>query len=57
MPHRLAAVQTASTLGTLELAALGFAFDQPATLDLALCLALLSLPGTLLFALFEERWL
>jgi multisubunit Na+/H+ antiporter MnhF subunit len=57
VPHRLAAVQIASTLTVLELAALSFAFDQPATLDMALCLALLSLPGTLLYALFEERWL
>lgn len=57
VPHRLAAVQFVSTLATLLLAAMSFAFDQPSTLDMALCLALLSLPGTLLFALFEERWL
>lgn len=57
VPHRLAAIQIGSTLAVLELAVLSFAFDQPATLDMALCLALLSLPGTLLYALFEERWL
>ena len=51
MPHRLAALQIGSTLAVFELAALSFAFDQPATLDLALCLALLSLPGTLIYAL------
>jgi multisubunit Na+/H+ antiporter MnhF subunit len=34
-----------------------FAFDQPALIDLALALALLSLPGTLLLSLFLERWL
>ena len=36
---------------------LSFAFDQPSSIDLALTLALLSAPGTLILALFEERWL
>lgn len=57
VPHRLAALPLAGTLASLTLAALGFADDQSATIDLALVLALLSVPGTLLFALFEERWL
>ena len=54
---RLVAVQFATSLATLLLVALSFALDQPATIDLALILAVLTLPGTLLFALFQERWL
>ena len=34
-----------------------FAFDQSSFIDLALTLALLTLPGTLVMALFLERWL
>lgn len=54
---RLAAMQISSGIGVIELAMLSFAFDQPAALDVAFTLGLLSLPGTLMFALFEERWL
>ena len=54
---RLAAVQLASTLATLVLALMTFAFDQSAFVDLALGLALLTLPASLLLALFLERWL
>mgnify|MGYP001276383291 FL=1 len=54
---RLAAVQLASVVAVLLLAAMDFAFDHPAAIDIALSLALLSLPGTLLYALFQERWL
>ena len=54
---RLAAVQIASTMAVLTLAAMDYAFDQPAAIDIALSLALLSLPGTLVFAVFQERWL
>jgi multicomponent Na+:H+ antiporter subunit F len=54
---RLVAVQFATSLATLLLVALSFALYQPATIDLALILAVLTLPGTLLFALFQERWL
>lgn len=54
---RLVAVQFATSIATLLLVALSFALDQPATIDLALTLAVLTLPGTLLFALFQERWL
>lgn len=54
---RLVAVQLATALTTLILVALSFALDQPATIDLALVLAVLTLPGTLLFAVFQERWL
>lgn len=54
---RLVAVSFATSIASLLLVALSFAFDQPAAIDLALALALLSLPGTLLLAMFQERWL
>lgn len=54
---RLVAVQLATAVATLVLALMTFAFDQPAFIDLALTLALLTLPGTLLIAMFLERWL
>ncbi|MFD6317790.1 hypothetical protein E8E01_23800 [Methylorubrum populi] len=57
LAFRLVAVQLATALATLLLVALSFALDQPAVIDLALTLAVLTLPGTLLFALFQERWL
>ena len=57
VPDRLAGVQIASVVSILVLAAMDFAFDQPAAIDVALSLALLTLPGTLLFAVFQERWL
>ena len=55
--QRLVAMQLASAVTTLILALMTFAFDQSSFIDLALCLALLTLPGTLLMALFLERWL
>ncbi len=55
--NRLVAVQLASSVAGLMLALMTFAFDQSSFIDLPLCLALLSLPGTLLLALFLERWL
>lgn len=54
---RLVAVSFTTSIASLLLVATSFAFDQPASIDLALALALLSLPGTLLLAMFEERWL
>lgn len=54
---RLAAVQLASAVAALVLALMTFAFDQSAFIDLALGLTLLGLPGTLIMALFLERWL
>ena len=54
---RLVAVELAATVVTLMLVCLCFAFGQPSFLDLALALALLSLPGTLALAAFLERWL
>jgi multisubunit Na+/H+ antiporter MnhF subunit len=54
---RLVALQLASSLAGMLLIALTFSFDEPAFIDLPLSLALLSLPGTLIIALFLERWL
>lgn len=57
LADRLVAVQLATSVATLILALMTFAFDQSAFIDLALALALLTLPGTLVIALFVERWL
>ena len=54
---RLVATQLVVALATLVLVLMTFAFDQPAFADLPLSLALLNLPGTLVMALFLERWL
>lgn len=55
--RRLAGVQLVTAIAVLLLVAMTFAFDQSSFVDLALTLALLSLPSTLLIALFMERWL
>jgi multisubunit Na+/H+ antiporter MnhF subunit len=57
VPNRLIAVELATSLATFLLVALTFVFDQASSIDLALCLAVLTLPGTMLLALFFERWL
>jgi multisubunit Na+/H+ antiporter MnhF subunit len=54
---RFVAVQMGTAIATPLFVLMTFAFDQPALIDLALALALLSLPGTLLLSLFLERWL
>jgi multicomponent Na+:H+ antiporter subunit F len=54
---RLIAVELATSLAVVFLIMLSFAFDQASSIDLALSLALLTLPGTLILALFQERWL
>ena len=54
---RLVAVQLATSVAILVLALMTFAFDQGSFIDLALTLALLTLPGTLVIAFFLERWL
>ena len=54
---RLAAVPLAGGVATMLLALTTFVFDQSSFIDIALCLALLTLPGTLVLALFLERWL
>jgi multicomponent Na+:H+ antiporter subunit F len=55
--NRLVGLQLATSLTTALLIALTFVFEQPSSLDLALTLVVLTLPGTLVFALFTERWL
>ena len=55
--QRLVAVQLATSLAAVILALMTFVFEQPSFIDLALTLAFLTLPGTLVFALFLERWL
>ena len=55
--RRLVGVQFTTASAILFLLAESFAFDQASSIDLALTLAILTLPGTLLLALFVERWL
>ena len=57
LADRLVAVQLATTVAAVAMALLSFAFDQPSLIDLPLTLAFLSLPGTLLLAIFLERWM
>ena len=54
---RLVAVQFASSLTVALFILLSFALDQASSIDLALTLALLGLPGTVVMAFFLERWL
>ncbi len=54
---RLVAVQLATAVAVLMLVLMTFAIDQSSFVDLALTLTLLTLPGTLIMALFIERWL
>ena len=54
---RFVAVQLASVVTSLVLILMTFALDQSSFVDLALALILLTLPSTLLMALFLERWL
>lgn len=53
--ERAASLQLASLLTVLLLTLLTFAADQPALIDLPLALALLGMPGAVLFATFLER--
>ena len=57
LPDRFVAVQLATNVVVLLLVVASFAFDQDSLIDLPLTLVVLSLPGTLMFALFIERWL
>jgi multicomponent Na+:H+ antiporter subunit F len=54
---RLAAAQLANAVTGLTIVLMSFAFDLPSIVDLALTLAFLGLPGSLLLAQFFERWL
>ena len=53
---RLAAIQLASSVFTIILVLMTFAFDQSSFIDVALAVPLLTVPGTLVFTLFLERW-
>lgn len=57
LPDRLVAVQLATTIAAAGMTLMSFAFRQPSLIDLPLTLAFLSLPGTLLLAIFLERWM
>lgn len=55
--QRFAAYQLAGSVAVLILTLLAFATDQASITDLALTLVLLNLPGTMLLAVFLERWI
>lgn len=55
--ERLVGVQLGSVVSALILVCLSLGFGQTSFLDLAVAIALLSLPGTLVLAIFLERWL
>lgn len=54
---RLVAVQLSGTLATLAILAFAQGVGRSSIFDLALALALLSVPGTLVYVYFLERWL
>lgn len=54
---RLVAVQLAGTLGTLAILTLAQGLGRSSIFDVALALALLCVPGTLVYVYFLERWL
>ncbi len=54
---RLVALELAGVLTALIMVALAEGLDRPSLYDLALALALLSLPSTIVYAHFLERWL
>jgi multicomponent Na+:H+ antiporter subunit F len=56
-PGSLVAYELASTLTVMCIVALGEAFGRAPWFDLAIAMALLSLPGGLVFAVFLDRWL
>jgi multisubunit Na+/H+ antiporter MnhF subunit len=55
--ERFVALQLMSSVATLVLIVLSFALGQSTFIQLPLALGLLSLCGTLLMAVFLERWL
>jgi multisubunit Na+/H+ antiporter MnhF subunit len=52
----IVAMEMSSIIGVMSIAVLAEAVGRPAWFDLALALALLSLPAGLLFLVFLERW-
>lgn len=57
LADRLVGASFAAAVAGQAMVTLSFAFDQVSILDLPLTLAFLSLPGTLLLAVFMERWM
>jgi multisubunit Na+/H+ antiporter MnhF subunit len=51
------AIQFVGTLVSIVFVLIALAMQQPSYMDLALTLTLLSLPGTLAYAFYMERWL
>ena len=54
---RVGALQVANTITVLILTLFSFIYNRDIYLDTALCLAILSLPGSLIYIRFLERWL
>ena len=54
---RLIALELAGTITTLLVVTLAQGLGRPSIFDLALALALLSVPGTLVYTYFLERWI
>jgi multisubunit Na+/H+ antiporter MnhF subunit len=57
LANRFVALQLAGAVTVFMLMLLAVGYDQPSFIDLGLTLVLLSLPGTLAYAHFLERWL
>ncbi len=57
LAQRISALPFAGAITVLMLLLLAVAFDQSSFQDLALTLALVGYPGTLIYAHFVERWL
>jgi multicomponent Na+:H+ antiporter subunit F len=56
LAESIVAMEMSSIIGVISIAILAEAVGRPAWFDLALALALLSLPSGLLFVVFMERW-
>lgn len=56
LPEAIVAMEVSSVAGVLSIAILAEAVGRPAWFDLAIALALMSLPGALVFLTFMERW-
>lgn len=57
LANRLVGYQAVSVGTALLFVEMAYAFGQSSSIELALTLGLLSLPGTALLAIFVERWL
>jgi multisubunit Na+/H+ antiporter MnhF subunit len=56
LPESIVAMEMSSLIGVISIAMLAEAVGRPAWFDLAIALALVSVPGALLFLAFLERW-